>query len=67
MAKKNPNAFYDNVFNQDLTKHKVVNKKKERDDGKKTKKKVKDIKSTVEKRPHLFIMEKLKNKIAQKL
>ena len=69
MAKKNPHKFYDQVFNQDLTKHKVVNKKKKEvtQAGGVKKKRVKDIKSTVEKRPHLFIMEKLKNKIAQKL
>ena len=30
LAKKNPNAFYDNVFNQDLTKHRVISKKEKK-------------------------------------
>ena len=51
-------------MNQDLTKHKVVNKRKEpkKEGGKK--RRVKDIKSTVEKRPALFMLEKVKTKIA---
>jgi len=81
MAKKDPNKFYDQVFNQDLTKHTVGKdkealKKQEEDqkqraaEGKKPLKKGKiatTVTTKVTKRPHLKILEKLTQKIAQKL
>lgn len=79
LAKKDPNKFYDQVFNQDITKHTVgkdkdvkrqIQEENERRfaEGEKPLKKTKvptTVKTKVTKRPHIKIMEKLKSKIAQ--
>ena len=79
LAKKDPNKFYEQIFNQDITKHTVgkdkgiMRQNKEENDrrfaeGEKPLKKTKvptTVTSKVTKRPHLKIMEKLKSKIAQ--
>lgn len=81
IARKDPIKFYDQVFNQDLTKHtvgkdkealkKIDEEQKQRiAEGKKPLKKAKvgnTVRSKVTKRPHMKIMEKLMAKIAQKL
>lgn len=83
LAEKNPLKFYDQVFNQDITKHRVGKDKEmqkkldeehkamEQEAGSPLKRKKTKvpvtITSKVTKRPHLKIMEKLKSKIAEKL
>ena len=81
MAKKDPNKFYEQVFNQDLTKHtvgkdKAALKRREEEqkqraaEGKQPLKKARvatTVTTKVTKRPHLKILEKLSQKIAQKL
>lgn len=81
LAKKDPLKFYDQVFNQDITKHTVAKDKeviKKNDEEQKQRavegkkplknKKVETVvKSKVTKRPHVKIMEKLMLRIAQKL
>lgn len=83
LAEKNPLKFYDQVYNQDITKHRVgedkeikrqleeEHKQKEEEAGSPLRRKKAKIPVTVTskvtKRPHLKIMEKLKAKIAEKL
>lgn len=63
---KNPNKFYDQVFNQDVTK--MTCKRQEslsQESSPKKKQLPLQIKSRVTKRPHLKLMAKLKLKILQ--
>lgn len=62
IAEKNPLKFYDQVFNQDITQHKV----REGENSPKRKKEY-EVTSKVTKRPHMKIMEKIRVKIEQKL
>lgn len=74
LAQKDTLKFYDQVFNQDITKHKLKeggsnkhgsDKKVNEEEVKKLHRKVKvEITSVVTKRPYLKIMEKIRNKIA---
>lgn len=57
---KDPLKFYDTVFNQDITKHKV---KEDASPCKKTK----TVTSKVTKRPFLKMMEKIKLKLLESL
>ena len=62
LAEKNPLKFYEQVFNQDITKHKL-----KEDEGSPKRRAQVEISSKVTKRPHLKIMEKIRTKIEQKL
>lgn len=61
LAEKNPLKFYDQVFNQDITQHKV------KEPALKKKKTDVELSSKVTKRPYLKIMEKIRLKILQSL
>lgn len=63
IAQKNPLKFYDQVFNQNITKHKMF---KEEAPLEKRKSQI-SIKSKVTKRPYLKIMESIKSKLIQQL
>lgn len=60
---KNPLKFYDQVFNQDITKHKVVESPTKRS----RRKSQATISSKVTKRPYLKIFEKIQFKLSEQL
>eukprot|EP00347_Sterkiella_histriomuscorum_P023625 403333949 len=62
IAEKNPLKFYEQVLNQDITKHKF----KQDEQSPKRRPKV-EITSKVTKRPHLMIIQKITAKIEEKL
>ena len=65
IAEKNPLKFYDQVFNQDITKHKV---KEQQQEEEKTRRRPKvAVTSKVTKRPYLKIMQKIKIKLIETL
>jgi uncharacterized membrane protein YcgQ (UPF0703/DUF1980 family) len=59
IAEKNPEKFYQQVFNQDITKHKVKEEQKSPNVYKKSKTEA-EVKSKVTKRPFIKMMEKIK-------
>ena len=78
MAQKNPLKFYDQVFNQEITKHKTKEgktnrngeqspEKQEKEIKQLTKKKTLEVTSKVTKRPYLKIMEKINDKLKEML
>lgn len=64
---KDPLKFYEQVFNQDITKHKVINDSKKASVDGSPLKKSKTVTSKVTKRPYLKMMEKIKLKIIDSL
>ena len=63
IAQKYPLKFYEQVFNQDITKHKMVEEEKSQE----RRKSQISVKSKVTKRPYLKIMDKIKTKLIQSL
>ena len=66
IAEKNPEKFYQQVFNQDITQHKLKEEQKSPNVYKKSKTEV-EVKSKVTKRPFVKMMEKIKAKIVDSL